>query len=48
MTDRVERIKQLIQQKEQIDGELRTLKEAIKAETAAIKTPRKPRKKTDG
>jgi hypothetical protein len=48
MTDRIEKIKQLIQQKEQVDAELKTLKEAIKAETAAIKAPRKPRKKADG
>jgi hypothetical protein len=42
--ERVERITELIKQKTAIDGELKTLKEQIDKETAALKKPRLPRK----
>jgi len=46
--ERLERIKELIQQKGVIDGELKTLKEQIAQEAAALKKPRKPRKPKQG
>jgi hypothetical protein len=43
--ERVERITELIKQKTAIDGELKTLKDQIDKETAALKKPRLPRQK---
>lgn len=43
MSDRVERIKELIVQKTTIDAELKTLKAQIKEESAALRRPRKPK-----
>jgi hypothetical protein len=43
--DRVERITDLIKQKTAIDGELKTLKDQIDKENAALKKPRLPRKR---
>jgi hypothetical protein len=44
----VERIKELMRQKVSIDAELKTLKEQIAAESAALKRPRQARKKKQG
>jgi hypothetical protein len=43
MDNRVERIRELLQQKSAIDAELKQLKETIKAEAASLRKPRKPR-----
>ena len=43
--ERVERITELLKQKTAIDGELKTLKDQIDKENAALKKPRSPRKK---
>jgi hypothetical protein len=43
--DRLKRIGELMQQKTAIDGELKTLKDQIIQESAALKKPSKPRKK---
>jgi hypothetical protein len=39
--NRVERIKELVQQKTAIDAELKSLKAQIKEETASLRKPRK-------
>ncbi len=39
--DRLERIHQLTAQKLEIDGELKSLKATLKAESAALRKPRK-------
>ncbi len=46
--DRLKRIEELVKQKATIDGELRTLKEQVAAESAALKKPRKARAKKQG
>ena len=44
--ERLQRIKELVEQKQQIDKELADLKDVVKAERAAFAlTPRKPCKK---
>jgi hypothetical protein len=43
--DRIKRITELMTQKTAIDGELKTLKDQIAQESAALKKPSKPRKK---
>lgn len=43
MDTRVARIKELKAKKADIDGELKQLKEMIKAEAASLRAPRKPR-----
>jgi hypothetical protein len=49
MDTRVTRIQELLAKKAEIDGELKTLKDAVKAEAASLRAPRKPRdKKLDG
>ncbi|HSE37311.1 MAG TPA: hypothetical protein VLG74_08420 [Blastocatellia bacterium] len=45
--DRLNRITELVAQKTAIDTELKSLKEQVAQETAALKRPRKPRKKAD-
>ena len=47
--DRLQRIKELVEQKQQIDKELADLKDVVKAERAAFALkPPKPRKKKQG
>ncbi|MBM7487696.1 hypothetical protein ACVWWI_006746 [Bradyrhizobium sp. USDA 3686] len=43
--DRLKRITELVAEKTSIDNELKTLKEQITQETAALKKPRATRKK---
>jgi hypothetical protein len=43
--DRLKRISELMTQKTEIDTELKTLKDQIVQESAALKKPSKPRKK---
>ncbi|MGY3388339.1 restriction endonuclease S subunit [Bradyrhizobium sp. USDA 3311] len=45
--DRLKRITELVAQKSAIDAELKTLKEQIAQESAALKKTRKPRQKKD-
>jgi hypothetical protein len=46
--ERVKRITELMSQRATIDSELKTLKEQVAAETAALKKPRQARKKKQG
>ena len=46
--ERVERIKELLSQKEEIDTELDTIRQQVREEKAAFAKPRKPRKKRQG
>lgn len=49
MDTRVARIQELLAKKTEIDGELKALKEAVRAEAASLRSPRKPKeKKLDG
>lgn len=43
--DRIKRITELMTQKTAIDAELKTLKDQIAQESAALKKPKMPRKK---